>query len=69
MRLKNKTAYDVDELAEALEISRETVIREIHRGKISAVRVGKAFRIPQASVAEYLGPMYQEFIEEYQQRL
>ena len=42
--------HTVDELAAALRIHRNTVIRWIKLGKIKCVRIGRAFRIPESEI-------------------
>ena len=42
--------HTVDELAAALRIHRNTVIRWIKLGKINCVRIGRAFRIPESEI-------------------
>jgi excisionase family DNA binding protein len=42
-----------DEVAKHLRISKRTLLREVHDGKIEAFRVGKALRFTREAVAEY----------------
>ncbi len=42
------------EVAEVLRVSKMTVYRLIKSGTLPAVRIGRSFRIPQASFEEYL---------------
>lgn len=52
----------VKEVAEQLRVSKMTVLREIHQGKLQAMRVGHLMRIRTADFQTYLrenriGPM------------
>lgn len=42
------------EAAKILRVSEATVLREIHRGKLPARKVGRKFRILRSAVEEYL---------------
>ncbi len=42
------------EVAKELRITKRTVIQEIHRGKLEAIRVGNALRIPIQAFNDYL---------------
>jgi excisionase family DNA binding protein len=44
----------VSEVAVYLRVARMTVYRMIDRGDLSAVRVGKSFRIPAQALRDYL---------------
>ncbi len=44
----------VSEVAAAMRVSKMTVYRLIHSGEVSAVRVGRSFRVPAVAVDEYL---------------
>jgi excisionase family DNA binding protein len=44
----------VSEVAQAMRVSNMTVYRLIKRGEIPAVRIGKNYRIREASVERYL---------------
>lgn len=50
---------DVTQVAETLRVSKMTVYRLVHNGHLSAVRDGIGFRVPRASVLEYLGNLRQ----------
>ena len=43
----------VQEVAADLRVARMTVYRLISRGALGAIRVGRAFRIPEAELAAY----------------
>jgi excisionase family DNA binding protein len=45
------------EAAKLLRVSEDTILREIHRGKLPAWKVGHQFRILRSAVDEYVrGP-------------
>jgi excisionase family DNA binding protein len=44
----------VAEVASIMRVSKMTVYRLVHGGELSAVRVGRSFRVPQPAVREYL---------------
>lgn len=48
-----KKTYRVDELADAWDVSRKTVEREIKRGELEAIRVGHALRIKREDIEAY----------------
>lgn len=39
------------EVAEILRVSKHTVYRLVHEGDLEAIRVGRAFRIPQHAIS------------------
>jgi excisionase family DNA binding protein len=43
-----------EEVAARLRLSRMTVIRMIHAGKLDAIRAGRSFRVKRASVQKML---------------
>jgi excisionase family DNA binding protein len=43
-----------NEVARALRVSKMTVYREIHQGRIAAVRVGRGFRILESEMDRYI---------------
>lgn len=45
----------VREVAELWHVCERTVYREIERGALRAVRVGRALRVPVAVLEEYVG--------------
>lgn len=54
-----KSIYDLEfltpgQVAAAVQVSNETILREIKRGKLKAARIGKQYRITQASFREYM---------------
>lgn len=44
----------VDEVARRLKVSKMTIYRLINGSRLGAVRVGRSYRIEQASLNEYL---------------
>lgn len=44
----------VTEVAHALRVSRMTIYREIHAGRLPALRVGRSFRVPADTIAALL---------------
>ncbi|NKX53430.1 helix-turn-helix domain-containing protein [Arthrobacter mobilis] len=44
----------VSEVAEVMRVSRMTVYRLVHAGRMPAVRFGRSFRVPEAAVEQYL---------------
>lgn len=44
----------IDEVAQELNITRQTVSKYISEGKINAVRIGSRYRIPATEFAEYI---------------
>lgn len=46
--------YTCEQVADLMQVSAHTVMREIQRGRLQAVRVGKQVRIPEGSIHEYM---------------
>lgn len=44
----------VAEVAALMRVSKMTVYRLVHSGELSAVRVGRSFRVPEHAVDAYL---------------
>jgi excisionase family DNA binding protein len=44
----------VAEVASLMRVSKMTVYRLVHSGELSAVRVGRSFRVPETGVHAYL---------------
>ncbi len=44
----------VAEVAALMRVSKMTVYRLVHAGDLSAVRVGRSFRVPERAVYDYL---------------
>lgn len=49
-----KEINNSDEVASFLRISKRTLLKEVHEGKIKAFRAGKSLRFLRASVEEYM---------------
>jgi excisionase family DNA binding protein len=49
-----RLAYSVREAAESLGVSARTIVREIQRGRIRAIRIGRRVVVPAQSLAEFL---------------
>ena len=44
----------VAEVAALMRVSKMTVYRLVHAGELTAVRVGRSFRVPERAVHDYL---------------
>ena len=44
----------VAEVAGVMRVSKMTVYRLVHSGELTAVRVGRSFRVPEQAVHDYL---------------
>jgi excisionase family DNA binding protein len=44
----------VAEVAAVMRVSKMTVYRLVHSGELTAVRVGRSFRVPERAVHDYL---------------
>jgi excisionase family DNA binding protein len=55
----NEVAFlTVAEVASVMRVSKMTVYRLVHSGHLPAIRVGRAFRVPEQAVHEYLRESY-----------
>ncbi|WP_456908045.1 helix-turn-helix domain-containing protein [Geodermatophilus sp. SYSU D00703] len=52
------TFLTVAEVASMMRVSKMTVYRLVHAGELSAVRVGRSFRVPERAVQDYLREAY-----------
>jgi excisionase family DNA binding protein len=43
----------VAEVADALRVSKMTIYRLVHDGRLPAIRVGRSFRVPESSLRAY----------------
>ncbi len=59
-RLSDVRFLTVAEVAVVMRVSRMTVYRLVHSGELTAVRVGRSFRVPQHVVHEYLRGAFTE---------
>ncbi|GAC1326484.1 MAG: hypothetical protein NVSMB13_11500 [Mycobacteriales bacterium] len=50
----------VAEVASIMRVSKMTVYRLVHSGEMSAVRVGRSFRVPEQAVHAYLRDAFTE---------
>ncbi len=50
----------VAEVAALMRVSKMTVYRLVHSGEMTAVRVGRSFRVPEKAVHDYLRDAYIE---------
>ena len=50
----------VAEVAGLMRVSRMTVYRLVHDGRLPAARVGRSFRVPEQAVHDYLRKAYIE---------
>jgi excisionase family DNA binding protein len=50
----------VSEVADLMRVSKMTVYRLVHSGDLTAVRVGRSFRVPEQAVHTYLREAFQE---------
>lgn len=48
----------VGEVAGVMRVSKMTVYRMVHSGELTAVRVGRSFRVPAKAAREYLSGAY-----------
>lgn len=55
-----RLAYSVKEAGASLGVSARTIVREIQRGRLNAVRVGRRVLIPAQSLAEFLNSRTQD---------
>ena len=53
-RLEEVKFLTVAEVATMMRVSKMTVYRLVHSGELSAVRVGRSFRVPEQAVQDYL---------------
>ena len=50
----------VAEVAALMRVSKMTVYRLVHTGELTAVRVGRSFRVPERAVNDYLRDAFAE---------
>ena len=53
-RLSEVRFLTVAEVAALMRVSKMTVYRLVHGGDLTAVRVGRSFRVPEQAVHDYL---------------
>jgi excisionase family DNA binding protein len=59
-RLSEVKFLTVAEVAELMRVSKMTVYRLVHSNELTAVRVGRSFRVPEHAVHTYLREAFQE---------
>jgi excisionase family DNA binding protein len=59
-RLAEVKFLTVAEVATLMRVSKMTVYRLVHDGQLTAVRVGRSFRVPEHAVHEYLHDAFAE---------
>jgi len=59
--------YTPEQVAELLQLSKNTVYQLIGRGEIAAKRIGKVYRIPQSSLSFVFSGMDEEILKAQQQ--
>ncbi len=59
-RLAEVKFLTVAEVAELMRVSKMTVYRLVHSGDLTAVRVGRSFRVPEHAVHAYLREAFRE---------
>ncbi|WP_326549586.1 helix-turn-helix domain-containing protein [Micromonospora sp. NBC_01813] len=59
-RLSEVKFLTVAEVAKVMRVSKMTVYRLVHSGELSAVRVGRSFRVPEHAVHQYLRGAFRE---------
>jgi excisionase family DNA binding protein len=57
-RLADVRFATVAEVASLMRVSKMTVYRLVHSGELPAVRVGRALRVPETAVHDYLRTAY-----------
>ena len=59
-RLAEVKFLTVAEVASLMRVSKMTVYRLVHTGELTAVRVGRSFRVPERAVNDYLRDAFAE---------
>ncbi len=59
-RLGDVRFLTVAEVASLMRVSKMTVYRLVHSGDLTAVRVGRSFRVPEHAVDAYLKGAFRE---------
>lgn len=59
-RLAEVKFLTVAEVASLMRVSKMTVYRLVHTGELTAVRVGRSFRVPERAVHDYLRDAFAE---------
>lgn len=59
-RLAEVNFLTVAEVATLMRVSKMTVYRLVHSGELTAVRVGRSFRVPEHAVDTYLKGAFEQ---------
>lgn len=59
-KLSGVAFLTVAEVAATMRVSKMTVYRLVHSGELTAVRVGRSFRVPEQAVHDYLRHAFSE---------
>lgn len=52
--MENEKLYRANEVAEKLELHKDTILRLIREGKMKAVRIGREYRVSQKDIDDYI---------------
>jgi len=53
-KMKEDVVLTTDEAIQYLKVSKPTLLRHIHQGKIKAIKVGRSWRILQSELYRFL---------------
>jgi len=54
IRIERTKFYLTDEISDILHLSKESVVKYIHQGRIHAIKIGSSWHISQESVNKFL---------------
>ena len=54
IKLETTTAYTVEEVAEKMHKTRDTILRYIHSGELRAQKVGRPYYITEEALIEFI---------------
>jgi len=54
VRINKIKFYLVEEIADILDLTKESVVKYIHQGRIHAIKIGSSWHISNASLNEFL---------------
>jgi len=54
IRINKIKFYLVEEISDILNLSKESVVKYIHQGRIHAIKIGSSWKISNASLNEFL---------------
>lgn len=54
IRIERMKFYLTDEISDILHLSKESVVKYIHQGRIHAIKIGSSWHISQESLNEFL---------------